>query len=310
MQKIFDFNKKIAESNWFQSFIIFVILVAGVIVGIQTYEISGQLKESWKPTLDALDLIILAIFTIEVIVKVLAEGKKPWNYFKDGWNIFDFSIVAVALFALMPGVEINASFIAVLRLARIFRVFKLVTAIPQLQLLVGALIKSIPSMGYVGILLSILFYIYATMSVFFFGENDPLHFGTLEKAMLSLFRIVTLEDWTDIMYIQMWGCNHEIWGYSGIYDCPGDAKGFGWPAALFFVSFVMVGTMIVLNLFIGVIMNSMDEAKAEAEIEENINKKAEDKISTGDDIQAVIKKLDELKKEMDFVYNRVKKDGM
>lgn len=120
------------------------------------------------PTLHFLDSLILAIFTFEVVIKMLGEGKKPWNYFKDGWNIFDFAIVAVALYAVMPGVEINASFIAVLRLARIFRVFKLVTAIPKLQVLVGVLIKSIPSMGYVGILLSILFYIYATMSVFFF----------------------------------------------------------------------------------------------------------------------------------------------
>ncbi|MCB0510602.1 MAG: ion transporter [Chitinophagales bacterium] len=308
MQKVFDFCKKLAEASWFQGFIIFIILLAGVVVGIQTYEVSGTLKESWLPTLHLLDLIILAIFTVEVVVKMLAEGKKPWNYFKDGWNIFDFAIVAVALYAILPGVEINASFIAVLRLARIFRVFKLVTAIPKLQVLVGALIKSIPSMGYVGILLSILFYIYATMSVFFFGENDPLHFGTLERAMLSLFRIVTLEDWTDIMYIQMWGCNHEIWGYSGILDCPPNANGFGWPAALFFVSFVLIGTMIVLNLFIGVIMNSMDEAKAEAELEENIKRKEEGNVSTGDDLHAIMEKLDELKKEMDFVYNRMKKE--
>ena len=308
MQKIFDFFKKLAAASWFQAFIIFIILLAGVVVGIQTYEISGSLKESWKPTLHMLDMIILIIFTVEVVVKMLAEGKKPWNYFKDGWNIFDFSIVAVALYALLPGVEINASFIAVLRLARIFRVFKLVTAIPKLQILVGALIKSIPSMGYVGILLSILFYIYATMSVFFFGENDPLHFGTLERAMLSLFRIVTLEDWTDIMYIQMWGCNHEIWGYSGILDCPPNANGFGWPAAVFFVSFVLIGTMIVLNLFIGVIMNSMDEANAEAELEANIKKKEDDNVSTSDDIQLIMNELDELKTEMDFVYNRLKKE--
>lgn len=308
MQKIFDFSKKTAEASWFQGFIIFIILLAGVVVGIQTYEVSGSLKESWKPTLHLLDTIILIIFTVEVVVKMLAEGTKPWNYFKDGWNIFDFAIVAVALYAVLPGVEINASFIAVLRLARIFRVFKLVTAIPKLQVLVGALIKSIPSMGYVGILLSILFYIYATMSVFFFGENDPLHFGTLERAMLSLFRIVTLEDWTDIMYIQMWGCNHEIWGYAGKLNCPPDAKGFGWPAALYFVSFVLIGTMIVLNLFIGVIMNSMDEANAEADLEANIKKKEDGKITTSDEMHDILTKLDAIKKEMDFVYNRMKRE--
>ncbi|MFT4969633.1 MAG: voltage-gated sodium channel [Chitinophagales bacterium] len=305
MQKFFDFNKKIAEANWFQAFIIFIILLAGVVVGIQTYDISGYLKESWKPTLDALDLIILFIFTIEVVVKMFAEGTKPWKYFNDGWNIFDFTIVVVALYAIMPGVEINASFIAVLRLARIFRVFKLVTAIPKLQLLVGALIKSIPSMGYVGILLSILFYIYATMSVFFFGLNDPLHFGTLGRAMLSLFRIVTLEDWTDIMYNNMFGCAQ----YANIDSCSGAVyDDVNWMAAFFFVSFVLIGTMIVLNLFIGVIMNSMDEAKSEAALEDNIQKKAEGKITMEDDLQAIMGKLDELKSEMDFVYTRMKKD--
>ncbi len=304
MQKFFDFNKKIAESTWFQTFIILVILAAGVIVGIQTYEIGGFLNHSWIPTLELLDVIILVIFTIEVVVKLFAEGTKPWNYFKDGWNIFDFSIVAVALYAIMPGVEINASFIAVLRLARIFRVFKLVTAIPKLQLLVGALIKSIPSMGYVGILLSILFYIYATMSVFFFGANDPLHFGTLGRAMLSLFRIVTLEDWTDIMYNNMFGCAQ----YANIDGCSGAVyEDVNWMAAFFFVSFVLIGTMIVLNLFIGVIMNSMDEAKAEAAIEDTIQKKAAGNITMEDDLQAIMSKLDELKTEMDFVYTRMKK---
>ena len=190
---------------------------------------------------------------------MFAEGTKPWKYFNDGWNIFDFTIVVVALYAIVPGVAINASFIAVLRLARIFRVFKLVTAIPKLQLLVGALIKSIPSMGYVGILLLILFYIYATMSVFFFGLNNPLHFGTLGRAKLSLFRIVTLEDWTDIMYNNMFAGAQ----YANIDSCSGAVyDDVNWMAAFFFVSFVLIGTMIVLNLFIGVIMNSMDEAKS------------------------------------------------
>ncbi|MGB1247763.1 MAG: ion transporter [Chitinophagales bacterium] len=314
MQKFFDFNKKIAEANWFQTFIILVIIIAGILVGMQTYRDSAFVIE-WTPLFHKLDMLILIIFTIEVVVKMLAEGKKPWRYFLDGWNVFDFLIVAVALYAILPGVEINASFIAVLRLARIFRVFKLVTAIPKLQLLVGALIKSIPSMGYVGILLSILFYIYAAMGVEFFGENDPIHFGTLHDSMLSLFRIVTLEDWTDIMYINIFGCDHPIWGYEGVqglltqYNMTCDSpQAFRGGAAAYFISFVLIGTMIVLNLFIGVIMNSMDEAKAEAEMDANIQAKKAGNVTLSQELHILTSKIDELKTEMDFVYNKIKKE--
>jgi len=249
-------------------------------------------------------MIILVIFTIEVFVKIFAEGKKPWRYFLDGWNVFDFIIVAIAIVALfIPNMD--ASFIAVLRLVRILRVFKLVTAIPKLQLLVGALIKSIPSMGYVGILLGILFYIYAAMGVFFFGENDPVHFATLQDAMLSLFRIVTLEDWTDIMYINIHGCD-SMWGYGPEMGCT-NPQGSGTMAIAFFVSFVLIGTMVVLNLFIGVIMNSMDEARAEAEMESNIEAKKSGSISLSQELHLLTSKIDDLKTELNVVYNKIKK---
>lgn len=250
----------IAESKWFQNFILVTIVVAGALVGIQTY---GDKVSRYEGLLNLADSIILIIFTIEVVIKMVGLAPKYLSYFKDAWNVFDFLIVAVALIALfLP--ELNAGFIAVLRLVRILRVFKLVNAIPKLQLLVGALLKSIPSMGYIGILLGLLFYIYSAMAVFLFGENDPVHFGTLQTAMLSLFRVVTLEDWTDIMYINMHGCDHSISGYGLAEGCT-NPQGFGVLGALFFVSFVLIGTMIVLNLFIGVIMTSMDEARAEAE---------------------------------------------
>jgi len=252
--------RTIAESSRFQRFILVTIIIAGILVGIQTY---GDRVASYSGLLNFADAIILAIFTVEVVVKVLAEAPKYLRYFKDSWNVFDFTIVAIALIALfLP--DLNAGFIAVLRLVRILRVFKLVTAIPKLQVLVGALLKSIPSMGYIGILLSLLFYIYAAMAVFLFGENDPVHFGDLQTSMLSLFRVVTLEDWTDIMYINMHGCDHPISGYGVESGCVAP-QGFGVVGALFFVSFVLIGTMVVLNLFIGVIMTSMDEARDEAE---------------------------------------------
>ncbi|MGB1018785.1 MAG: ion transporter [Chitinophagales bacterium] len=251
---MFEFFKKIADSKWFQNLVTIAILIAGVLVGIATYE---NFAAEHSTTLDLLNKIVLGIFIIEIVVKILAEGKKPWNYFTDAWNIFDFIIVAAAF---MP---FGGSSVAVLRLLRLLRVLKLVKALPKLQMLVGALLKSIPSMGYVSILLLLLFYIYAVAGVFFFGANDPIHFADLQTSMLSLFRVVTLEDWTDIMYINMFGC--ENYGYDGNMElCKASLAQKGLSIG-FFVSFVLIGTMVFLNLFIGVIMNGMDEAKADME---------------------------------------------
>ena len=271
--------KQIAEAKWFQNGVTIAILVAGVLVGMATYT---EFAEEHAFILEVLNKIVLGIFIIEVVVKLIAEFPKPWKYFKDGWNVFDFIIVAAAF---MP---FGGSSIAILRLLRLLRVLKLIKALPKLQMLVGALMKSIPSMGYVSILLLLLFYIYAVAGVFFFGENDPIHFENLQTSMLSLFRVVTLEDWTDVMYINMFGC--ENYGYDGNMDICTASSGSPGGSAFFFVSFVLIGTMIFLNLFIGVIMNGMDEAKVEMAIADE-RAKNPDKGVTIDDIE---KKLEEM----------------
>jgi voltage-gated sodium channel len=246
------FFEKIADSKWFQNLVTVAILIAGVLVGIATY---SDFATEHETLLGVLNDIILYIFIVEIVVKMLALGKKPWLFFTDAWNIFDFIIVAAAF---MP---FGGSSIAILRLLRLLRVLKLIKALPKLQMLVGALLKSIPSMGYVSILLLLLFYIYAVAGVFFFGDNDPIHYSDLQTSMLSLFRVVTLEDWTDIMYINMFGC--ENYGYDGNMDLCVNSTAQSALSISYFVSFVLVGTMIFLNLFIGVIMEGMDEAKAE-----------------------------------------------
>jgi len=245
--------KVIADSPWFNHFIIAVILVAGVVVGFETY---SEVAARYQAPLDVVNGVVLFIFVVEIIIKMGAEGRQPWRYFLDPWNIFDFAIVAVAF---MP---IDASYVTVLRLLRLLRVLKLVRAIPRLQILVGALLHAIPSMFYVSVLLFLLFYVYACAATFLFSANDPVHFSALHLSMLSLFRIVTLEDWTDVMYINMYGCDQ--YGYGPTDGCT-DPSAAPVMAALFFVSFVMLGTMIVLNLFIGVIMTGIEHAQTEAE---------------------------------------------
>ena len=215
--------------------------------------------------------------------------------FKDPWNLFDFAIVAVCF------LPVDAQYVAVLRLARILRVMRLVTAIPKLQILVGALLKSIPSMAYVSILLSLLFYIYAVMGTFMFGANDPIHFDTLHKSMLTLFRVVTLEDWTDVMYIQMYGS--DVYEYpDGVTTTP---KAFPLFGALYFVSFVLIGTMIVLNLFIGIIMNGMDEVREEEASKNLANARKQEPIDIRDEITYVNRELQSLQEHLGMLQQRI-----
>lgn len=251
-----SFCQRIVSARWFQPLILGVILAAGVLVGLET---SSQLRQGYGAWFKGLDALILAIFVGEIGLKLGAHGRQPWRFFRDPWNSFDFAIVAACLLPL------NGHYLAVLRLARVLRVLRLVTALPRLQLLVGALLKSIPSMGYVGLLLFLLFYIYAVMGTFLFGANDPQHFGSLPASLLTLFRIVTLDNWTDILYAQMYGpARDAIAGFAGAVEF----RPMPVAAAVYFLSFVLLGTMIMLNLFIGVIINGMNETQREAEVRE------------------------------------------
>ena len=141
-------SRKISESSLFQNFITAVILLTAVLVGIETYP---SMIQKYGPILHAMDKIILAIFVLEIVIKLIARFPRPQLFFTDSWNIFDFAIVAAAF------LPIHAEYVTVLRLLRLLRVLRLVRALPQLRILVTALLKSIPSMFYVGIFLFLLF---------------------------------------------------------------------------------------------------------------------------------------------------------
>ena len=288
--------KSIVNSKIFQRLILVTILLAGVVVGVQTYKAFAR---EHAIVLNTLDSLILGIFVIEAVIKILAEGNRPQNYFRNPWNIFDFIIVVACL--LGPVIHLGADFLPVLRLARILRVLRLVSAIPKLQLLVSCLLRSLPSMFYVSILLFLLFYIYGTMAVFLFAENDPIHFRNLQTSILSLFRVVTLEDWTDVMYINMYGS--ENYGYSSNDLAKWTPISSSSPlgGALFFVSFVLIGTMIVLNLVIGVIMNSMDESNAEMKIKQELIRRKTSPEPLRDGIYDLQLKMEKIAGEMEVI---------
>lgn len=245
---------RLVRSNAFQGLITGAIIFAALLVGIETYP---SVVERHGHLLELLDQLILIIFVAELCLKILAEGKQPWRYFCDPWNVLDFAIVAVALLP-MVGQQVT-----VLRLARLLRVLRLLRAVPKLQILVGALLKSLPSMGYVTVLLLLVFYVYAVAGVFLFGQNDPFRFRTLPVALVTLFQVATAEDWSTTLYTQMYGCTEH--GYDGRQDLCTAPTEYPVLAPIYFVSFILIGTMIILNLFIGVITNSMAESQKEAD---------------------------------------------
>jgi voltage-gated sodium channel len=268
------------DHNSFQVFIIFVICVAGVLVGIQTYpsavtSTGGTCTPPGSDECDggvlkAVDWVILIIFTLEVFLKIVAEHSKPLRYFySSGWNLFDFFIVAMCY---MP---FAGRAVAVLRLLRLLRVLKLVKQLPQLQMIVQGLLKGLSSIGYISLLLGLFFYLGAVLGIILFRENDPWHFSTLDVAMLTLFRCATLEDWTDVMYTNMYGCDkygYDLWETMQEDLCKQpQAQELG--AAIFFLVFIVIASLVMLSLFIGVVTTSMSESAELMKKEEETKKK-------------------------------------
>ncbi|HJQ80368.1 MAG TPA: ion transporter [Lacipirellulaceae bacterium] len=297
--KLVETCRKIVASPAFNQLILALIVLSGVLIGMETYPRFDVHTDIGK-WLQVLQNIILAVFVAEVVIKIAAHGSKPWDYFRNPWNIFDFTIVAVSLLPLG-----GRQFVMVFRMARLLRALRLLTMLPRLQILVSALLKSIPALGYVGILLLLHFYIYAVMGTFLFRDNDPIRFGNLPRSMLSLFQVVTLEGWNDVLHTQMFGSKvgttdyyPEAWQNlpEALNRVP---KGHPVAAPLYFVSFIMLGTMIMLNLFTGVIIGSMQEAE-----DQSSGKVA-------DEVEAHIKELEEkgfltLREELELVALKLK----
>ncbi|MCX7877484.1 MAG: ion transporter [Ignavibacteria bacterium] len=287
--------RKISESKWFPNFIIGVIFLAGIVVGLQT---DSYIQQHYGEILIILDNVILYIFVFEIVIKMIAKSPRPWEFFKDGWNVFDFIIVAVCF------LPFGGPYVAVLRLARILRVLRLVSALPKLQVLVGALIKSIPSMSYVGLLLLLLFYIYAVMGTYLFGQNDPLHFGSIGASMMTLFEIITLEGWIDVFNIQVMGSN--VYTVEALESMQRVPSAHPVAAPVYFISFILLGTMIMLNLFIGIIINGMEETNREETIKELAKIREQlHGISLEEEINLIQQDIEKINENLKLLRNRI-----
>ena len=211
----------------FSQFITGVILVNAVLLGMET---SDDLMQNFGPAIVFLDSVCLTIFVVEIALKLVASGRR---FFLNGWNIFDFVIVGIAL---VPG----GAGLSVLRALRILRVLRVISVAPRLRRVVEGFISALPGMASVFLLMAILFYIGAVISTKLFSNSFPEWFGDLGLSAYTLFQIMTLESWS-----------------MGIVRPVMEVYPYAW---LFFVPFIMVTTFAVVNLLVGLIVNSMQDA--------------------------------------------------
>ncbi|MDX1796903.1 MAG: ion transporter, partial [Hydrogenovibrio sp.] len=183
----------IRDNKFFELFVIAVIILSSLMIGMRTYPLPLEAET----ILWTLDYAVTVFFLIEILIRMAAEVR--WiDFFKKGWNIFDFVIVVVSLIPLD-----DAEYALIARMLRLFRVMRLISFIPELRVLVNALLKAMPRMGYVALLMFIIFYLYAVIGNLLFSQVNPKLWGDLGISLLTLFRVATFEDWTDVMYETM-----------------------------------------------------------------------------------------------------------
>lgn len=253
MKKIKDF----VENNTFQNVILGIIAFNSIIMGLQT---SPEIVKAIGPALEILDWICLGIFIVEIMLKLLAYGLK---FFLSGWNIFDFVIVIISLVS-------GLAFLKVFRTFRVFRVFRslkalkslkgmrslrMVSGLKNLRIIVEAIGKSIPGIFWSAILMSLVYYMFALMGTSLFGETFYDWFGTMGKSAYTLFQVMTLESWS-----------------MGISRPVMEVYGWAW---IYFVSFVLIASFLIMNVVVGIVVNSISEVSA-LDIKEEIKEAAEE----------------------------------
>jgi voltage-gated sodium channel len=231
---------RIADSTRFQGFIVAVILANAIVLGLQTYE---GIEREVGELLVTLDGIFLGIFVVEILIRILACGPTLRGYggfFRQGWNVFDFVVIGAAF---LPGLRENAT---LLRLVRLLRVVRIVSVLPDLRVLLKGMVRSllpIATMAVVGVLL---LYVYGMVGWILFHEELPEQWGTIADSMLTLFVVMTLENFPQYME---------------------DASQVHPQAWIFFVSYVLLASFLVINVLIAIIINSIEEARRDDALE-------------------------------------------
>lgn len=225
--------RQFVDHKAFQLIVISVILLNAALIGVET---SPSVMARYGSLFHAVNWIIQAVFIAEISLRLLACAPRFGQFFRDGWNVFDFLVVS---FSLLP---VAGPFAGVARLARVLRLARLVSVSDQLRLIITTMLRSIPSLSHVVVLLALLIYVYAVLGYYSFHTTDAAHWGSLGTAILSVFQMLTLEGWVEMQEAVI--VRHP-WAW------------------VFFSSFVVVAVFVVVNLFIAVVLNNLEEVKAE-----------------------------------------------
>jgi voltage-gated sodium channel len=229
--------KALIKNRVFEVLVITVIIISALEIGAKTYDLPPLVYQLFS----VLDIAITLFFLFEISVRYIAHDDKR-NFFKNGWNVFDTLVVVVSL------IPIQDSEMALLgRLIRIFRVLRMVSFVPELRVLISSLLRALPPLSYVVLLMFIIFYIYGAVGSYLFAEINPDLWGDIAVAMLTLFRVMTFEDWTDVMYETM-----AVYASSWV----------------FYLSFIFFTAFAFLNMVIGIVVRVMEDEHEKATREE------------------------------------------
>jgi voltage-gated sodium channel len=257
--------QRIVNSPVFTAAVVAVILANALVLGLQTYP---GLDRDHGGTLDLLNGLFLAFFVVEISLRVASYFPRPWRFFLEGWNVFDFLAVGLAF---VPGLQSNST---VLRLARLARIVRVVHLLPDVRILITAVIRSLPPLASMAVLTTLILFIYGMVGWHLFGEALPGQWGTIGEAMLTLFVMLTLENFPIYM------------------DAAMDIHPWSW---IFFVSFILTAAFVVINVFIGIVLNSMEEAR---ELERRDSLAPGEAVPVLERMQILRSALDELEHEL------------
>ena len=256
IQQLQDASQRLRDNKAFELFVVTIIILSALLIGAKTYSI----PDSLMTLIRWMDVGITLIFLFEIVVRFIAEPNKK-RFFHSGWNVFDTLVVVISL---IPVDDTEMALIG--RLVRIFRVLRMVSIIPELRTLLNSLLRALPQLGYVLLLMFIIFYIYAAVGATFFAHINPELWGDISISMLTLFRVMTFEDWTDVMYETM-----AVYPLSWIY----------------YLTFIFLTAFAFLNMVIGIVVNVLEDEHARERAEQD---EADGKV-TLEDLQAEIKEL-------------------
>ena len=268
--RVVGLAQRIVSSNTFDWIITGVILLQAIALAIEAtpaiLSIGKDVELLEAGTFSIIQSLVIAVFIVEAALRLIAVYPRPQRYFKDPWNCFDFAIIILSV------IPISGQFSTIARLVRLLRITRLVTKSNELRAIVSTLVRSIPSIFNILILLSILFFIYAIVGHHLFRNADPEHWSSFPTSLITLFQIITLEGWVNIMEPIVTGLGLIYWVY--------------------FASFIVIGTFIIINLFISVIVRKSEEAYKQVQRESGIPITQQEVIQEIKEIRRILEELE------------------